>query len=159
MTKNRSCNDKIPPGVIISNSFIEFEPKKNQEPKQTLSFYNLGTPFNDKPLPPLVRAKLITNNQEDAVPYVIKVYNIIFLYDGISTEKISVYLQQDPIIPSMLNFYISYGRTPEPTTILNPVAMNFTIPTFIKPSMVKVFLWNKDPETSRGTVTSVKQGV
>ncbi len=148
------CNDKIPPGITFSTSFVEFS---NGNDYPDIQFLNLTTPFNDKPLTPIVRAQIKPNSASKGVPYVLEVYNIVFLYENISTDELTFYIEQDPLIAGLVNFYISYGRTPSPTINLTPTPINFTIPTFFNPSSVQVFLWNDDPETSRGTLTTVKK--
>lgn len=110
---------------------------------------NRGT----NPLPPLVQANFDADNN-------IEVSVVFFVADGIIIDRndIGVTWDNNILTPS---FYISYCYSNSPSAKFNGNQVNFTLTAAqllqMKPEIIQVFVWDKDPLTSRGTETTVQQ--
>ncbi|TYP99438.1 hypothetical protein C7447_10134 [Tenacibaculum adriaticum] len=113
------------------------------------------------PLPPLVQASATDPVfcPSGKILCSLNMYIIAF----IDTEENSISLNVDMnsvryLRENQLEFYVSYTKTPTPSSTFKPFLISFTLtnlPTNITPTTVKLFLCNDDPETSRGTETTV----
>ncbi|MBF4470175.1 hypothetical protein [Flavobacterium sp. HJJ] len=108
------------------------------------------------PLPPLVQANFVANDNDISVSVVIFIESTI----TITENDLNVTWDNNVLRPA---FYISYNDTNSPSTTFNGYQVSFTLTSAhllgMKPEIIKVFLWDSDPETSRGTETSVQTGV
>jgi hypothetical protein len=137
------CEIISPPGTQLLASSVNLN-------IGNISFLNnRGT----NPLPPLVQANFDTYNN-------IAVSVVFFLSDDIvlgSNDIIGVTWDNNVLSPSI---YISYCYSNKPSKTFKAYQVNFTLASAqllqTKPETIQVFVWDKDPVTSRGTETSVQ---
>lgn len=148
-TQNETCiNVVAPPGnsnkiknlqLFGSGSTIQFE--KNRP---------------STPLPPLVQATFITGNGESEKG-TLEVCAFVFLsqsaIDSLETNPLTVNWDGNELEP---NFYITYNSIDQATNFFHQYKVQFNITFDKKPSKINTVVWDKDPETSRGTVTTVQ---
>ncbi len=114
-------------------------------------------PIETKPLPPLVKAIRTLNPKTGN--HDLNVYTINFVTNAPPID-FKVYKKPSQSNPHQLDFYISYDRTPKPAYIFNIYQICFTLPNISTSiNTVKVYLWDDDPEESRGTETTVQSSV
>ncbi|WP_109433992.1 hypothetical protein [Aquimarina sp. AU119] len=157
-TIQRICTPITPPGTIINpeNPKIKATPLLCGNEKFTFS---LGSPSREQ-LPPLIKA-VYTNTGGVAIEA------MVFIDSSIPVTNFSVYQNYTtcstgaPQLTLYICPFLADGNPPaNPETDsynLYPLNLGLKIQTpngqLIR--SIQIFLWNEDPETSRGTVTTV----
>jgi hypothetical protein len=137
---NTECMPINPPGIELKN--ISFNSTQQQ-----IAFKNNRC---KNPLPPLVQANF---DIEESISI-----SAVFFLDAlqISTD-VQVYWDGNVLKP---NFYIAYNIKNNEAKKFTAYEVNFILTKEellgIKPETIEVFVWDKDPITSRGTVTTVQ---
>jgi hypothetical protein len=130
---------------------------------------------HDKPLPPTVQVAI--NNTKE-----MEISIVVFVSENTNVDPNNLCVIQDfsytnEQIP-YANFYVCYDVTPEPCSTFNVFQLTFNainspegytpntslpkdmpIPHLLDLKEIVSFLWDEDPVTSRGTVTTVQSGV
>lgn len=134
------CIPIDPPGVELAN--VNFTPTK-----QEIKFKNNRS---TNPLPPLVQANYDFNGN-------ISISVVFFVDSQRDLKTIQVYWDGNILKPS---FYIAYNEMNDHVNKFTSYELNFELNKEellgMKPEEIEAFVWNKDPITSRGTVTTVR---
>ena len=137
---NTECMPINPPGVELKN--ISFNATEQQ-----ITFKNNRS---ITPLPPLVQANFDIEES-------ISVSAVCFLDAQQDISSVQVYWDGNVLKP---DFYIAYNIKNNEVKKFTAYEVNFTLTKEellgVKPETIEVFVWDKDPITSRGTVTTVK---
>jgi hypothetical protein len=140
-----TLNTKKPPGTQINPKNVTITPLSSQI---TFSFNSTSI----KPLPPLVQVSFSPNGN-------LLVSNIVFIAASENAVITSVY--QESVISdegtTQLDFFIDYDAPEESFQTFNAFRVDLIIenpPSDLE--QIETFLWDEDPESSRGTITKVK---
>jgi len=116
------------------------------------------------PRTPIVQA---VASDENGDSYSLNIYSICFIgYTGADpavgsvSKNFNAYYEVNSDDASVMDIYISYNEPPIQASSFS--AYQFTFQITNTPATIKtanVFLWDEDPETSRGTETAVRSGV
>lgn len=117
--------------------------------------------FNDTEsgslLPPLAQVAWSGSVRENDLTLIISTVIFIDKNLGVTSGSINVYWNESHLQPL---FYIDYSAPDEITNEYQAYQVNFTIGysnhTEEIPTRVETFVWDEDPEGSRGTLTTVK---
>ena len=147
-TNNDTCNPIAPPGVPAAN--VSYDQAKNQGVNVQIAFSNKRP---TTPLPPMVQANFNNDNS------VIEVSAIVFIDENAvinGDNGIIVNWDQNLLNP---HCYITYNASEVATKNFNAYQVNFEInvDNTNLPSKISTVVWDEDPETSRGTETSVQR--
>lgn len=147
-TQNKTCTPLTPPGiqVIGGNNIINWK-KINGN----------GITFHEErpttPLPPLVQTTFYPEGNE-STKGTLEVCAFVFIAANLNQNSpISVYFEDINPTP---NFYISYDAPETKSANFATYEVTFAIGVDKKPKNINTIVWNEDPETSRGTVTTVQ---
>lgn len=140
-----TLNTKTPPGTQINPKNVTITPLGSQI---TFSFNSTSV----KPLPPLAQVSFSADGN-------LLVSNIVFLPASENAVITSVY--QESVISdegtTQLDFFIDYDAPEESFQTFNAVRVDLIIenpPADLE--QIETYLWDEDPESSRGTITEVK---
>lgn len=132
-------------------------------------------PRHDKPLPPTVQATI--NDSKE-----LEISIVVFVSENTNIDPDSLCVIQDFSYTNnktpFANFYVCYDIAPVPCSTFNLFQLTFNainspegytpngilpkdmpIPNILDLKEIVSFLWDEDPVGSRGTVTTVQQGV
>jgi hypothetical protein len=134
------CIPIDPPGVELTN--VNFTPTK-----QEIKFKNNRS---TNPLPPLVQSNYDFDGN-------IAISVVFFVDSQRDLKTIQVYWDKNILKPS---FYIAYSEMNDFVKTFTSYEIDFVLKkehlSGMKPDEIQTFVWNKDPITSRGTVTTVR---
>lgn len=137
---NTECMPINPPGVELNN--ISFNITDQQ-----IAFKNNRS---QRPLPPLVQANFDVDEN-------ILVSTVCFLDAELDIKNVQVYWDCNVLKP---NFYIAYNAKNSEVKVFRAYEVNFTLTKDkllgMMPEVIETFVWDEDPITSRGTVTTVR---
>lgn len=133
-----SGNLQIPPGVQVTST--------NGPTTSTIEF---NKPRPTTPLPPLVQADYNSNTG------VLEVSAVVFIDVNaqLPSQSITVYYEDCDPAP---NFYLSYDSVPASSNEFVAYNVVFSQAMDTCPPYITTVVWDEDPETSRGTETTVK---
>ncbi|VXA95247.1 conserved hypothetical protein [Flavobacterium sp. 9AF] len=124
-----------PPGNLVPEvSFSKLE--------TNITFPN---PRPSTPFPPLVQT-YFENKQ-------LQVNAVVLINSQAGINEIEIYYDANSTIP---NFYVTYDATEMPSTNFTLYQVNFSVSIDCQPETIQTVVWNEDPETSRGTITTVQ---
>lgn len=141
----------VPPGTIIASDLFKNLP---------IGQINFADKSSTTPLSPLVEATYFE------VENTLNVSAVLFLDSSIQSPAFTVYqyygidVDGQPIV----QFFIAYDYKETQAQVFNAFQLNFQVNPALLPSLnlsdiktVQTFLWDTDPVTSRGTVTTVQK--
>lgn len=147
-TINETCNKIIcPPGTTQGVNILSIT-------KLPSSSINFPQARPTTPFPPIVQAFFNKENSILEVSAVIFIdANVILKPDENTENIINVYYQAIDPTP---NFFITYNAELNASKKFKAYQVTFSINMNSKPSDIKTIVWDEDPETSRGTLTTVQ---
>ncbi|WP_130734127.1 hypothetical protein [Flavobacterium sp. J27] len=128
-------NTIVPPGIQLEKvGFTKLE--------VNIAFPNArpSTPF-----PPLVQAYFESK--------ALQVSAVVLIDANASIDAIQVYYEKNDIMP---NLYVTYDAPEESSANFSAYQVNFMLDISTQPKTIQTTVWNEDPETSRGTITTVQ---
>ncbi len=147
--KASNDNIQIPPGKLVAPSIAA----------DSIAEVNFLNPYRNfitkRPLPPLVQ------NYYDKNMGILHMYAIVFVDSNEDPGSFDVYQQEivSESGKSQLNFYITYDKPETRVSQFTGYRVNFAVRMpnpGNPPTQIETFLWDEDPRTSRGTVTTVQ---
>jgi hypothetical protein len=150
-TTDSASKNVLPPGIPLnSNPNIgNVTITKIVNPQTTIQT-EITFPISNAtiPLQPLTQAFYTPKNQ-----YQLAVSSIVFLPDNADGDDIIVYYDDNQLKP---RFYLAYDAPEVDSKTFYAWSVDFNITLSNKPRVIKTYLWDIDPETSRGTETTVQ---
>lgn len=127
--------------------------------------FNMGTPQpapgpkgKDSLISPFDISAEYTNDET-----MIKINVTVGINSDLTISELDIFGGDVMLKPSehedMQKLYVVYDKQEGEMTHFIPYYLEFEIPAFIEDSLINTlefYLWNEDPKTSRGTVTTVK---
>lgn len=127
--------------------------------------FNMGTPQpapgpkgKDSLISPFDISAEYTNDET-----MIKINVTVGINSDLTISELDIYGGDVMLKPSehenMQKLYVVYDMKEGEMTHFTPYILEFEIPAWIEDSLINTlefYLWNEDPKTSRGTVTTVK---
>lgn len=102
-------------------------------------------PRPSTPFPPLVQAYFEENT--------LQVSAVVLIDSNATINTIQVFFDGNQLEP---NLYIAYDAPEVSSANFIAYQVDFNLPLENQPKKINTVVWNEDPETSRGTITTVQ---